>query len=83
MLIRGVNAAVTHEGGCTILDLAELLHLLTRRERLQLIRMLETYNEDEKLDALKAYARASARQRRRRAAYQGDPQARRSPEEQG
>ena len=50
MIIRGVNSAITRERRCTILDVKELLHLMTRRERMHLIRWLETYNDDEKLE---------------------------------
>lgn len=47
MLIRGANSAITRENGATVLDVAELLHLLSRSERLRLIRMCERYNDDE------------------------------------
>lgn len=48
--MTSLNSAVTREDDCTVLDIQALLHLLTRRERLHLIRMLETYNKDEKLE---------------------------------
>jgi len=49
MIIRGANGAITRQDGCTILNVRQLMHLMTRRERLTLLRMLEAYNEDEKL----------------------------------
>lgn len=60
MIIRGVNAAVTREGGCTVLDMAELMHLLSRRERQRLIAMCERYNRDEQWAKLKPRPSRSA-----------------------
>lgn len=63
MIIRGVNSAVTREGGCAILDVKELLHLLTRRERMHLIRWLEAYNDEEKLEYAATTKRIAQRYR--------------------
>lgn len=61
MIIRGANGAITRNGGCTVLDMRELLHLMTRCERLTLIRLLEAYNEAEKLDQITASVKAPKR----------------------
>lgn len=61
MIIRGANSAITREEGCALLDMRQLMHLLTRRERLTLIRMLEAYNEDEKRATISARAAAPKR----------------------
>lgn len=60
MKIKGVNAAVERHGGATVLDMAELLHLLTRAERIRLIAMCHRYNEDEQRARLKPRGPRSA-----------------------
>ena len=60
MKIKGVNAAVERHGGATVLDLEELLHLLSRRERIRLIAMCERYNRDEQWAKLKPRPSRSA-----------------------
>jgi hypothetical protein len=53
MIIRGANGAVTRQGGETVIDMAELLACMTRRQRVQLISMVERYNQEEQWAKLK------------------------------
>lgn len=53
MIIRGANGAVTRQSGETVIDMAELLGCMTRRERVRLLSMVERYNTDEQWARLK------------------------------
>jgi hypothetical protein len=60
MIIRGANTAVTRQGGETLIDMAELLTCLSRRERLRVAAMIERYNEEEQWARLKPRPSKSA-----------------------
>ena len=66
MIIKGANAAITRDGSCTILDLRELMHLMTRRERLTLIALAERYNATEKSEDIARVTRQNLVSREKR-----------------
>ena len=65
LIIRGANSAITREDGCTVLDLHELLPLMTRRERIKLIRMLEAFNTAEQRQNAERVTSANRRAKER------------------
>ena len=60
LIIRGANTAVTRNGGETVIDMAELMTCLTRRERLKVAAMIERFNEEEQWARLKPRPSKSA-----------------------
>jgi hypothetical protein len=53
LIIRGANTAVTRQSGETLIDMADLLMCMTRRERLKIMAMIERFNEEEQWARLK------------------------------